>query len=219
MLDEWREDSDTAPTVQFEWDSDSSHHFTGTKNFFIPGSFVVQQMNVYIADRQCCYAEGYGSFGHRMLKKVWYVPKFKGRPNLFSDVIAMSDGFSCQRIGQTLEYLENGIVIKTGELKSNRWILEFDLSNDDQSIRSIEPGHANGTGMGILPVPVQTVLILRRCNHVGPYILYLAVNKGLTLRHGMDLEANYIHLKLWTVLVFWTLTYLQFLKANLFLQN
>ena len=67
-----------------------------------------------------------------MLKKVWYVPRFKGRPNLFSDVVAMADGYSCQRIGKTLEYLEDGVVIKTGQLKSNRWILEFDLTNDDQ---------------------------------------------------------------------------------------
>jgi len=92
----------------------------------------------------------------------------------------MADGYSCQRIGKTLEYLENGVVIKTGQLKSNRWILEFDLTNDDQSIDSVTPGHANGTGMGILPVPVQTILMHRRCNHVGPYILYLAVSKGLT---------------------------------------
>ena len=175
-----RDDSDTASTVQFEWDSDSSHHFTGTKKFFLPGSFVVQKIKVYITDGQWCYAEGYGSFGHRMLNKVWYVPKFKGRPNLFSDVIAMSDGFSCQRISHTLEYLEDGIVIKTGQLKSNRWILTFELTDHHQSDRSIDSGHANGTGMGILPIPVQTVLMHRRCNHVGPYVLYIAVSKGLT---------------------------------------
>ena len=103
-----------------------------------------------------------------MLNKVWYVPKFKGRPNLFSDVIAMGHGFSCQRIGHSLEYLENGIVIKT--LKSNRWILTFELACLHQSDRSIESGHAKGTGMGILPVPVQIILMHRRCNHVGPYL-------------------------------------------------
>ena len=65
-----REDSDTTSTVQFEWDSDSSHHFTGTKKCFLPGSLVEQKMKVYIADGQWCLAEGYGSFGHRMLNKV-----------------------------------------------------------------------------------------------------------------------------------------------------
>ena len=66
----WRDDSGTIQTVQFEWDSDSSHHFTGTKDFFIPGTFVAQKMKVYIADGQCCYPEGYGRFGHSMLHKV-----------------------------------------------------------------------------------------------------------------------------------------------------
>ena len=74
--------------------------------------------------------------------------------------------------------------IKTGaghQLKSNRWILEFELTNVDQPFESTVLGHANRTGMGILPVPVQqTILMHRRCNHAGPYILFLAVSKGLT---------------------------------------
>ena len=68
-------------TVEFEWDSDSSHHFTGSLIHYIPDTFVQRRMRVYVADGKGCWAEGYGSFPHPMLKKVWYVPKFKGRPN------------------------------------------------------------------------------------------------------------------------------------------
>ena len=37
-----------------------------------------------------------------------------------------------------------------------------------------------GTGMGILPIAAQTVLMHRRCNHVTAEVLYLAIHKELT---------------------------------------
>lgn len=41
-------------------------------------------------------------------------------------------------------------------------------------------GQARGTGMGILPVAAQTILMHRRCNHVSAEVLYLAIQKELT---------------------------------------
>jgi hypothetical protein len=196
-------------TVEFEWDSDSSHHFTGSLIHYIPDTFVQKRMWVYVADGKSCWAEGYGSFPHPMLKKVWYVPQFKGRPNLFSDVVAMGEGYNCERIGRSLKYLQGDDHVLTGLFKRNRWILSFKLSPTDggnhtpppspikddssqseaadsvfvgTSINGIDDttAHAHGTGMGLLPVPVQTILMHRRCNHVGPAVLHTAVSKNLT---------------------------------------
>jgi len=41
-------------------------------------------------------------------------------------------------------------------------------------------GQAMGTGMGLLPIAAQTVLMHRRCNHVSAEVLYLAIHKQLT---------------------------------------
>jgi hypothetical protein len=195
-------------TVEFEWDSDSSHHFTGSLQHYIVDSFVQKRMRVYVADGKGCWAEGYGSFPHPMLQKVWYVPQFKGRPNLFSDIVAMGEGYNCERINQSLQYFQGDDPVLTGVFRRNRWILSFKLSNTDgvtytppttnddttqrvsaeadtvfvgTSLNGIhETAHAHGTGMGLLPIPVQTILMHRRCNHVGPAVLHTAVSKNLT---------------------------------------
>ena len=85
--------SQSLSVIEFEWDSDSSHHFTGIKSYFLPNTFVSKRMRVRVASGKIHYAEGYGRMGHPMLGKVWYVPGFTC--NLFSDTIAMSEGYSC----------------------------------------------------------------------------------------------------------------------------
>ena len=198
-------------TVEFEWDSDSSHHFTGSLIHYIPDTFVQKLMRVYVADGKGCWAEGYGSFPHPMLQKVWYVPRFKGRPNLFSDIVAMGEGYNCERINHSLQYFRGDDHVLTGVFRHNRWILSFKLSDTDGGYYTPPPpppinddssqsesadsvfvstsingtltettAHAHGTGMGLLPVPVQTILMHRRCNHVGPAVLHTAVSKNLT---------------------------------------
>lgn len=87
--------------IKFEWDSDSSHHFTGIKSYFLPKTFVSKRMIVRVASGKIHYAEGYGRIAHPMLEKVWYVPGFTC--NLLSDTISMGDGYSCRRMGRTLE--------------------------------------------------------------------------------------------------------------------
>ena len=118
-------------TVDFEWDSDSSHHFTGSLTHYIPDTFVQKRMRVYVADGKGCWAEGYGSFPHPMLQKVWYVPQFKGRPNLFSDIVAMGEGYNCERINQSLQYFRGDDPVLTGVFRHTRWILSFKLSHPD----------------------------------------------------------------------------------------
>ena len=113
-----------------------------------------------------------------MLNKVWFIKKFQS--SLFSDVQAMNDGYSCKRVGNSLEYFKGNTTMLTGVFERNRWILSFDLSKSTPH-RSIKiSGHANGTGMGLLPVSTQVVLMHRRCNHVSASVLYLAINKNLT---------------------------------------
>jgi len=87
--------------IKFEWDSDSSHHFTGIKSYFLPNTFVSKRMIVRVASGKIHYAERYGWMAHSMLEKVWYVPGFTC--NLLSDTIAMGDGYSSRRMGRTLE--------------------------------------------------------------------------------------------------------------------
>ena len=192
-----------SPTmIEFEWDSDSSHHFTGIKSYYLPDTFVSKRMRVRVASGKIHYAEGYGRMAHPMLQKVWYVPGFTC--NLFSDAIAMGDGYSCRRMGRTLEYLLNDEVILEGVVDKSKWILQFNLSPttaDNQNLPSYSSftsgegqelsagsipnggdseGQAMGTGMGLLPVAAQTVLMHRRCNHVTAEVLYLAIHKELT---------------------------------------
>jgi len=166
--------SKSPSVIAFEWDSDSSHHLTGIKSYFSPDTFVSKRMKVRVASGKIHYAEGYGRMGHPMLGKVWYVPGFTC--NLFSDAIAMSDGYSCRRIGRTLEYLCNDEVILEGNFDKSKWILQFHLSNTHQSRplgssftsgegqdlsagssphEGITGAQAMGTGMGLLPIATQ----------------------------------------------------------------
>jgi hypothetical protein len=169
------------------------------KSYFLPETFVEKRMRVRVASGKIHYAEGYGRMGHPMLQKVWYVPGFTC--NLFSDAIAMNDGYSCRRIGRTLEYISNDEVVLEGTFDKSKWILQFHLSNTHQASplgssftsgeghdlsagsiphEGITEGQAMGTGMGLLPIPTQTVLMHRRSNHVSAEILYLALHKELT---------------------------------------
>jgi hypothetical protein len=171
-------DSPFSDKIQFEWDSDSSHHFTGSDGHFIPGSFVRKSMAVIVANGEKCYTLGYGALNHPMLTKVWYIKRFPS--NLFSDVQAMKDGYSCRRVGNRLEYFRGDTTVLTGVFESNRWILNFDLSRLASQNTLPIAGHANGTGMGLLPVSAQVTLMHRRCNHVSASLLYLAIDKKLT---------------------------------------
>lgn len=45
--------------ITFEWDSDSSHHFTGQKSCYLPDTFVSKRMRVRVASGKIHYAEGY----------------------------------------------------------------------------------------------------------------------------------------------------------------
>jgi len=56
--------------IQFEWDSDSSHHFIGTDKYFIPGSFVNSSMKVQVANGETCTTEGYGVLNHTILTRL-----------------------------------------------------------------------------------------------------------------------------------------------------
>ena len=113
-----------------------------------------------------------------MLTKVWYIQQFGS--NLFSDVQAMRDGYSCKRVGNKLEYFQGDTTVLTGVFKGNRWILTFNLSGLGRQDTVLVSGHAKGTGMGILPVSAQVVLMHRRCNHASASLLYLAIDKRLT---------------------------------------
>jgi len=62
--------SQSPSVIEFEWDSDSSHHFTGIKSHFLPDTFVSKRMKVRVASEKIHYAEGYGQMGHPMLGKV-----------------------------------------------------------------------------------------------------------------------------------------------------
>ena len=57
---------------------------------------------------------------------------------------------------------------------------EGQLSEGSIPHESDTDGQAMGTGMGILPVAAQTVLMHRSCNHVSAEVLYLAIQKELT---------------------------------------
>jgi hypothetical protein len=92
----------------------------------------------------------------------------------------MKDGYSCRRVGNKLEYFRGDTIVLTGRFESNRWLLHFDLSTPYSPNTPITVGHSNGTGMGILPVPTQVVLMHRRCNHVSASLLYHAIDKRLT---------------------------------------
>ena len=61
-----------------------------------------------------------------MLTKVWYIKQFG--LNLFSDVQALRDGYSCKRVGNNLEYFQGETTVLTEVFKSNRWILTFNIS-------------------------------------------------------------------------------------------
>ena len=41
-------DSEVVNTIEFEWDSDDSHHFIRTDSFFLPGTFVKKSMKVLV---------------------------------------------------------------------------------------------------------------------------------------------------------------------------
>lgn len=128
-------------------------------------------MRIYVADGQRCWAEGYGSFLDP-LRKVWFVPRFAGRLNLFSDIVVMGDGYNCERIDRSLHYFLGEDHVLTRVFRRNRWILPFKLSRIDGSVCSrpqppadedlppslpaLSTALAHGTGMGLLPVPVQT---------------------------------------------------------------
>ena len=161
--------------VRFEWDSDASHHFIGTDKFILSGSFVKRRMIVQVADGQKCFTLSYGSLNHAMLHRVWYIESFQSY--LFSDVQAMKEGFFCQCIGQKLEYFRGDKLVLTFQFEESRWYLTFELT---ESHTQCSNNHAHRTSMRLLPVSVQALLVHRRCNHVSPSLLYLAVYKNLT---------------------------------------
>jgi len=58
--------------------------------------------------------------------------------------------------------------------------LNFNVSESNPSSTAVVSGHAKGTGMGLLPVSTQVLLMHRRCNHVSASLLYHAIDKKLT---------------------------------------
>jgi len=139
---------------------------------------VQRKMTVTVANGEKFHTVGYGSLNNAMLSKVWYIEAFQS--NLFSDIQAMKDGFSCRRMGQSLEYLKDDTVIMSGVLDKSRWILNFDLSGQLSQSTALVYGHAKGTGMGLLPVSAQVILMHHRFNHVSSSLLHLAIDKKLT---------------------------------------
>lgn len=132
-------------------------------------------MKVQVASGEIHYATGFGRFNHLMLQVVWYIPNFGS--TLFSDTVAMRDGYSCARMGQSLIYSIDGEAVLEGTFVKTRWILTFESSGAPSKTRQ---ARACGTGMGLMPVSAQTVLMHRRCNHAEATTLYMAQRRNLT---------------------------------------
>ena len=82
-----------------------------------------------VADGKFVQATGYGSMAHPLLTTVWCVPKFEGRPMLFSKNQAMLDNLSSQRKKSTVIFRDEDTdePVLTGKLENKRFVLQFDL--------------------------------------------------------------------------------------------
>ena len=136
-------------------------------------TFTPRRMSVEVVDGKFVQATGYGSMAHPLLTKVWYVPEFEGRPMLFSENQAMLDNHSSQR-KKTVIFRDEDTdeQVFSGKLENKRFVLKFDFREVEVSssatkskLHEESTAHAFGTGMSLLPTPVQSVLMHRRTNH------------------------------------------------------